>query len=164
MNYLEIIQSKIHYDKLVLTQLLAKWRFQDQKIVFSNGCFDILHKGHVEYLTKAASLGDHLVLGLNTDASVKKLKGPLRPLQDETSRAQIMASLQFIAAVVLFDEETPYELIKFIQPDILVKGGDYKPEDIVGADIVKNNGGEIITIELSEGYSTSGIVEKARKI
>jgi rfaE bifunctional protein nucleotidyltransferase chain/domain len=139
---------------------IAMWRFKDQKIVFTNGCFDIIHRGHVEYLAQAASHGDQLVIGLNTDASVKRLKGTSRPVQDENSRALILAAFSFVSKVVLFDEDTPFELIKLVQPDILVKGGDYNAEDIVGYDIVKNKGGEVITIDLVEGHSTSSIIDR----
>src|SRR5688572_3717169 len=142
---------------------LQKWRSEGQKIVFTNGCFDLLHLGHVDYLEKARQLGDKLVLGLNTDTSIKRLKGEERPLQDEMARARIMASLLFVDAVVLFSEDTPYELIKLVQPDILVKGDDYSPENIVGADIVKEKGGEIKTIPFVKGYSTSNIVAKIKK-
>lgn len=160
MDYFAQLQSKIVYDYQELANNLALWRFKDQKIVFTNGCFDILHRGHVEYLAKAASLADVLVVGLNTDSSVTRLKGSSRPVQDETSRALILASLSFISKVVLFDEDTPYELIKYIQPDILVKGSDYKAEDIVGYDVVKAQKGEVVTIDLVDGYSTTAIVRK----
>jgi rfaE bifunctional protein nucleotidyltransferase chain/domain len=154
-------------DKIYTTQtllpLLQKWRDQGLKIVFTNGCFDLLHLGHVDYLEKARALGDKLVVGLNTDASVKRLKGDERPLQDEMARTRIMASLLFVDAVVLFDEETPYNLIKFVQPDILVKGDDYQPENIVGADIVLQKGGAVKTVSLVKGYSTTNIVEKVKK-
>lgn len=146
-----------------LEQQLQKWREQGLKIVFTNGCFDLVHLGHVDYLEKARNLGDKLVLGLNTDASIKGLKGEERPLQDELSRARIMASLLFVDAVVLFSEPTPYNLIKLVQPDILVKGDDYSPENIVGADVVKEKGGEIKTIPFVKGYSTSNIVAKIKK-
>ena len=136
---------------------------QDKKIVFTNGCFDLLHRGHVDYLAKAADLGDVLILGLNTDASVSKLKGPQRPIQDEQSRLHIIASLGFVDAVVLFDEETPLDLIDLVQPDVLVKGSDYKPEAIVGFDIVKLKGGKIQTIDFIPGYSTS-LIEKKIKL
>ena len=146
-----------------LEQQLQKWREQNLKIVFTNGCFDLVHLGHVDYLEKARNLGDKLVLGLNTDASIKGLKGEERPLQDELSRARIMASLLFVDAVVLFSEPTPYNLIKLVQPDILVKGDDYTPENIIGADVVKEKGGEIKTIPFVKGYSTSTIVAKIKK-
>lgn len=160
MDHLNFIQSKIFLDRSELMNTLAIWKFKNRKIVFTNGCFDIIHRGHVEYLAKAASLGDQLIIGLNTDASVKRLKGSSRPVQDENTRALVLASFSFVSMVLLFDEDTPYELIKLIQPDILVKGGDYKPEEIVGYDIVRNGGGEIVTIDLVEGHSTTSIIHK----
>ena len=159
MNKIEVIKSKIVAEDKLKT-LLPYWKFKDKKIVFTNGCFDIIHRGHIEYLAKAASCGDILIIGLNTDESVKRLKGETRPLQDEFSRAMILASLFFVNNVVLFNEDTPYELIKFVQPDILIKGSDYKPEDIVGYDIVTAKGGEVITIDFIEGYSTTNIITK----
>ena len=161
MNNLERIHTKI-YDRKNLETQLAIWRFQSKKIVFTNGCFDLLHLGHIDYLSKAKDLGDILIIGINTDDSVKRLKGAARPITDENSRSLIIASLQFVNAVVLFDKETPYELIKLIQPDVLVKGSDYKPEDIVGYDIVKAKGGEIVTIDYLEGYSTSELEKKIK--
>ena len=159
MNKLEQIKSKIKKPSEAI-EIIDQWKKEKQKIVFSNGCFDILHKGHIEYLAKASDLGNRLILGLNTDYSVKKIKKEGRPVQDESSRSLILASLMFIDIIVLFDEETPYELIKIIQPDILVKGKDYAAESIVGYDIVKSSGGEIITIDLVEGYSTTSIIKK----
>ena len=143
-----------------LVTLVEKWKHSGETIVFTNGCFDILHLGHVDYLEKARQSGSRLVLGVNTDASISRIKGPSRPIQDETSRSRILASLEFVDAVCLFDEDTPYDLIDAIKPHILVKGNDYNPENIVGADIVKSNGGRVITIELVPGYSTSGIIKK----
>ncbi|MBP6872732.1 MAG: D-glycero-beta-D-manno-heptose 1-phosphate adenylyltransferase [Bacteroidales bacterium] len=157
MNTLENTRRKIT-ERADLSKLIALWRFQSQTIVFTNGCFDILHRGHIEYLSAAADLGNILIIGLNTDASVKRLKGEGRPVQDEQSRALALASLRFVTAVVLFDEDTPYELIKSVQPDVLVKGGDYTEDTIVGADIVRARGGKVVTIPLTEGYSTSGIL------
>jgi rfaE bifunctional protein nucleotidyltransferase chain/domain len=162
MNHLQQIQNKIIRNKESFTPLLEKWRIQDLKIVFTNGCFDLLHRGHVEYLSKAADLGDILVIGLNTDESVSRIKGPHRPIQDEESRAQIMAALLFVDTVVFFNEETPYDLIKLVQPDVLVKGADYQPEDIVGYDILMAKGGEVATIEFLAGYSTSAIEHKIK--
>jgi len=159
MNNLERIRSKIT-DREELKNKLAYWRFKDQKIVFTNGCFDLLHLGHIDYLSKAKDLGDVLIIGVNTDDSVRRLKGKSRPITDENSRATIIASLQFVNAVVLFNEDTPYELIKQVQPDVLVKGSDYKAEDIVGYDIVKAKGGEIVTIDYLEGYATTAILNK----
>jgi D-glycero-beta-D-manno-heptose 1-phosphate adenylyltransferase len=161
MKRLEIIRKKIfNYSDDDYSRLLAIWKFQGKKIVFTNGCFDILHLGHIDYLAAASELGDLLIIGLNTDQSVSKIKGNNRPIQDEISRAFVLASLGFVDAVVFFGEDTPYNLIKITQPDILVKGADYKPEDIVGYDIVKNKGGEIFTIEFLEGYSTTAIEKK----
>ncbi len=137
---------------------------EGKKLVFSNGCFDILHMGHVDYLEKARSLGDHLVLGLNTDESVSRLKGSTRPVQDQKSRARIMASLEFVDHVIFFDQDTPLELISAILPDVLVKGKDYAPETIVGSDVVIQNGGKVETIELVDGYSTTGIISKIKEI
>ena len=157
MTTLEVTQSKI-FDRQILSQRIAMWRFQNNKVIFTNGCFDILHRGHIEYLSKARDLGDVLVVGVNTDSSVKRIKGENRPVQDEASRAQILASLRFVEAVILFDEDTPFELISMIKPDVLVKGGDYSEETIVGADIVRANGGDVVTIPIVEGYSTSKIL------
>ena len=157
MTTSEVTQSKI-FDHNTLVQRVAMWKFQSRKIVFTNGCFDILHRGHIEYLSKARDLGDVLIIGLNTDASVKRIKGGNRPVQDETSRAMILASLRFVEAIVLFDEDTPYNLISLVKPDVLVKGGDYTEETIVGADIVKASGGEVVTVPLTEGYSTTQIL------
>ena len=131
-----------------------------KKLVFTNGCFDILHKGHVEYLQKAQSFGDKLIVGLNSDASVRRLKGDSRPIQDQESRKIILEALRCVDEVIIFDEDTPYELIRKIQPDVLVKGADYKPEDIVGYDIVKAKGGEVRTVEFVEGHSTSRIIDR----
>jgi rfaE bifunctional protein nucleotidyltransferase chain/domain len=145
-----------------LQSQLDLWRREKQTIVFTNGCFDILHRGHVDYLSKAADLGNKLIIGVNTDASVSKLKGPHRPIQDQESRMLILASLTFVDAVILFDEPTPYELIKLVQPDILVKGSDYQVENIVGYDIVQAKGGKIKTIDFIPGYSTSAIESKIK--
>lgn len=161
MNNLERISAKIN-DRWKLKNRLAIWRFQGKKIVFTNGCFDILHLGHIDYLSKAKDEGNILIIGLNTDNSVSRIKGKNRPITDENSRAKILASLQFVDAVVLFDEETPYELISFVQPDVLVKGSDYKPEEIVGYDIVKAKNGKVVTIDFLEGYSTTDIERKIK--
>ena len=163
MDYLPFIEKKIAYTAKEAENTLSLWRFKDDKIVFTNGCFDILHKGHIEYLAKAASLGTKLVIGLNTDASVKRLKGDSRPVNDENARALLLASLVFVDKVILFDTDTPRDLIDFVQPDVLVKGGDYKSEEIVGHDIVKAKGGEVITINFIEGYSTTSMIEKMKK-
>lgn len=140
------------------------WHSGGKKVVFTNGCFDILHRGHVEYLAKAADLGDMLVVGLNSDSSVRRIKGEGRPLNDEQSRAAVLSALESVDVVVLFDEDTPENLIRTIKPDVLVKGSDYKIEDIVGADFVVNHGGEVVTIDFVEGYSTTGIIDRMSKI
>jgi rfaE bifunctional protein nucleotidyltransferase chain/domain len=142
---------------------VAEWKSKGEKIVFTNGAFDILHLGHVDYLEKARNLGDRLVVGLNTDSSVSRYKGPDRPVQDEKSRSRVLASLQFVDMVVLFDEDTPLALISTLVPDVLVKGSDYLAENIVGADVVKNAGGEVKTIDFVTGYSSSKAIEKIRK-
>lgn len=160
MDYQSFIGNKIIRKKEELECTLSQWRFKSEKIVFTNGCFDILHRGHVEYLAKAAALGSKLVIGLNTDASVKRLKGESRPINDQEARTIILSSLIFTDRIIFFEEDTPLELIRYIQPDILVKGSDYKPEDIVGYDIVKAKGGEVITIDLTEGFSTTAILER----
>lgn len=154
------LQSKI-ISGIELKRSIASKRLKDSKIVFTNGCFDILHRGHIEYLMAAADLGDILIVGLNSDDSVKILKGPSRPVQDEEARAKVLASLFFVSYVAVFDEETPYNLINEVQPDILVKGGDYKNlNEIVGYDIVTGRGGKVLTIPFVEGYSTTSILNK----
>lgn len=161
MKQLEAINAKI-MDRDTLSNQLEIWRNEGKKLVFTNGCFDILHRGHVTYLAQVADMGDVLLVGLNTDASVRRLKGESRPVNDEQARALVLAALQFVDAVVLFDEDTPYELIRSVQPDILVKGNDYRVEDIVGYDIVKAKGGEVRTVALVDGYSTTEILAKAK--
>lgn len=162
MDKWNIIQSKI-IDINNIESYLAYWNLKNQKVVFTNGCFDILHRGHVEYLAQAANHGEVLIIGLNTDSSVKRIKGETRPIQDEYARAILLASLSFVTAVVLFDDDTPYNLIKRIQPDVLIKGSDYSVKDIVGSDIVEAKGGKVITIDFIEGYSTTSIIEKLKK-
>ncbi|MDP2723942.1 MAG: D-glycero-beta-D-manno-heptose 1-phosphate adenylyltransferase [Bacteroidales bacterium] len=162
MTKSELISKKI-MDPETLSKALAVWKFMGKKIVFTNGCFDLLHLGHIDYLSKARDLGHVLIVGVNTDDSVKRLnKGINRPITNQISRATIIASLFFVDAVVLFDQDTPYELIKLVQPNVLVKGSDYKPEEIVGYDVVMANKGEIITIDFLEGYSTTSIEQKIR--
>lgn len=159
IHKLDIIQGKILSGK-ELDSWLAISRFRNRKIVFTNGCFDVLHRGHVDYLARASELGDHLMVGLNTDNSVKRLKGPDRPYLDEGARSLILASLSFVSVVVLFNEDTPYELIRLVRPDVLVKGGEYKIEDIVGHDLVLASGGKVLTIEMTPGYSSTGLISR----
>ena len=142
---------------------VTAWKRAGQRVVFTNGCFDLLHLGHVDYLEKARQLGDRLVVGLNTDDSVARFKGPDRPIQNEESRARVLAALQFVDLLVFFNDDTPLNLISELVPNVLVKGSDYLAETIVGADVVKKAGGEVKTIDFVPGYSTSRIVEKIKK-
>jgi rfaE bifunctional protein nucleotidyltransferase chain/domain len=150
---------------------VAMYHLKNEKVVFTNGCFDILHLGHVNYLAEAASLGNRLIVGINSDRSVKALnKAPNRPINNELARIQIIAALGFVDLVVIFDDETPLELIRALEPDVLVKGGDYDADElnssskkyIVGSDIVRKKGGSVVTINLVEGYSTTAIIEKSK--
>lgn len=162
MNKRDFIDSKI-LDSKRLKEQLAIWNFQSKKIVFTNGVFDLLHLGHIDYLSKAKDLGNILIIGVNNDESAARLgKGSNRPITNQLSRSTIIAALGFVDGVVLFDEDTPYNLIKSVQPDILVKGADYKAENIVGYDIVTAKGGKIETIEFLEGYSTTKIENKIK--
>jgi rfaE bifunctional protein nucleotidyltransferase chain/domain len=171
MSFHNKLNSKIH-TKETLQRELNLWRFKGKKIVFTNGCFDILHVGHVDYLSRARDLGNILILGLNTDASVKRQnKSPERPINNEQARATVLAGLESVDAIIFFDEETPYELIKLIQPDVLVKGSDYDANEtdpsskkyIIGSDLVKAKGGQVATIDLTEGFSTTNIVNKLKR-
>jgi len=145
-----------------LKAICQKLQSESKSIVFTNGCFDILHKGHVLYLQQAKEQGDILVLGLNSDASVKRLKGSNRPINSEIDRAIVLSALSAIDYVVIFEEDTPYDLIKTLQPDVLVKGGDWQPEEIVGNDILKKKGGKVISLNYYDGYSTTGIIERTK--
>lgn len=142
---------------------VKQWQLAGDRVVFTNGCFDLIHLGHVDYLEKARMLGDKLVIGLNSDDSVSRFKGPERPLQDQISRARVLAAMQFIDLVVYFNEDTPLNLITELLPNILVKGSDYLADNIVGADVVKTHGGEVKTIDFVPGYSTTRIVEKIKR-
>ena len=162
MKALEIIRNKI-IQREQLQWLLNQWGFKDEKVVFTNGCFDILHQGHIDYLSKAADLGTKLIVGVNSDHSVKQLdKGSNRPLQDQDSRALIIAALHFVSAVVIFDEDTPLDLITFIRPSVLVKGSDYQISEIVGHEVVQAYGGTVTTIDFLPGYSTTNIISKVK--
>lgn len=152
--------DKIIRDLRGLDNLRQRLRFKDHKVVFTNGCFDLLHLGHIDYLEKARALGDVLIVGINTDASIQRLKGSSRPLQDEEARYRIMAALECVTWVIPFSEDTPQALIARLLPDILVKGDDYQPEQIAGFTEVTENGGSVITIPLVQGYSTTRIVQK----
>ncbi len=143
---------------------VRSWQLSGQKVVFSNGCFDIMHAGHVSYLSAARRLGDKLVIGLNSDESVRRLKGPQRPVCSETDRATVLSALEAVDAVTLFDEDTPENLINTLLPDILVKGADWDIDQIAGAGAVLEHGGQVLTLPLLEGRSTSGIIEKIIRI
>lgn len=157
----DIIQEKIYTLDTLLPRLL-QWRFLGKTIAFTNGCFDILHRGHIYSLSQAAAEADCLVVGLNSDSSTRGLKGPGRPINDENSRALVIASLLMVDAVILFDEATPIDLITAIKPEVLVKGGDYTIDSIVGSKEVIANGGRVVINPMVEGFSTTGIVEKMR--
>ena len=159
---LSLIKAKI-LDGSTLPATLARWQLMDQKIVFTNGCFDILHYGHLHYLAEAKSLGDKLIVGVNSMLSVQRLKGIHRPINDDLTRYHLLASLSFVDAVIEFTADTPYQLIEIIQPNILVKGGDWKPSQIVGADVVLAKGGIVKSLPFIEGYSTTNIETKIRE-
>jgi len=162
MSYYQKIKNKIIVPEQ-LDSLILKWKKANERIVFTNGCFDIIHQGHIDYLSKAADKGTKLIIGVNTDRSVSRIKGPTRPIQDEYSRMMILAAMEFVDALILFDDETPISLINRVVPNILVKGSDYKPEDIVGYDTVINNGGDVETLDFLPGFSTSSIEKKIKE-
>ncbi len=162
MKQLQTIQQKIVQREDLPSRLDESFR-ATHRIVFTNGCFDILHLGHASYLADARDLGDVLVVGLNTDESVRRIKGKNRPVKDQQTRALLLASLQVVDLVVLFGEDTPAELIRLVKPDILAKGGDYRKEEIVGYETVTAYGGEIVTIPFLEGHSSSSLIQKIEK-
>lgn len=163
MRSVDSIQKKI-YDLPSLIKQVNQWKFLQKKIVFTNGCFDILHQGHIYSLSQAASFGDVLIVAANSDASVKKLKGETRPVNNEHSRSLILASLVIVDAVIIFNEGTPLELIKTLLPGVLVKGGDYTVEQIAGAKEVIANGGEVKIVPLLQGFSTTGLIDKIHRL
>ncbi|NNF33842.1 MAG: D-glycero-beta-D-manno-heptose 1-phosphate adenylyltransferase [Saprospiraceae bacterium] len=142
---------------------VQRWKDMGYEVVFTNGCFDILHEGHIQTLTQAAAIGDKLIVGLNSDESVQILKGPSRPLNKEKSRSVVLAALEAVDMVVIFSEETPAELLELLIPDVLVKGGDYKKSEIVGAELVEKYGGRVEVIPFLKGHSTTGIIKKMKK-
>ena len=150
-------------DIAALKGRISQWHSEGKKVVFTNGVFDLLHIGHITYMAKAADLGDKLIIGLNSDASVKRIKGDDRPVNDQNSRAALLAALFFVDAIVVFEEDTPINLITALMPDILVKGADYSIDNIVGAKEVMANGGEVKTIDFVDGYSSTSIIQKIRK-
>lgn len=161
MSHLKKIKNKIFSIENLTTQVNS-WKASKQKIVFTNGCFDIIHQGHIEVLARTADLGDKLIIGLNSDSSIRKLKGENRPVIEENSRTIMLAALNFVDAIILFPEETPLNLITTIQPDILAKGGDYKFDTIVGHEIVQKNGGEVVLIPFVDGFSSTNIINKIK--
>lgn len=162
MKQIEAIEKKI-YQLPELLKLISTWKVIGKTFAFSNGCFDILHEGHIYSLSQAAKEADYLIVGVNSDASTKRLKGKDRPINKEHSRALLLASLLIVDAVIIFEEDTPYELITSILPDVIVKGGDYTLEQIVGAKEVITNGGKVVINPILQGFSTTGIVEKIKK-
>ena len=160
MQFSEIHKKIKTFDEIEIS--VEQWKSQNLSIVFTNGCFDLLHYGHLHYLAAARDLGDRLVVGLNSADSVKRLKGAHRPLNDELTRQHLLAALAFVDAVVVFEEDTPFELIKRIKPQILVKGGDYALHQIVGADIVLENGGQVLSLPFIEGYSTTQLEQRIK--
>lgn len=159
--FFEKIQAKIK-TRATAKEAVKQWQAAGGKVVFTNGCFDLLHLGHIHYLAQAKDLGTHLIIGVNSDQSVSRIKGPQRPIKDEQTRLHLLAALACVAAVVLFEEETPLELIENLLPDVLVKGGDWALDSIVGADIVLANGGTVHSLPFVEGFSTTNYVEKIK--
>jgi len=155
-------EQKIALTREALNEQLADWRAEGLRVGFTNGCFDILHPGHVRVITQARAACDRLVLGLNSDASVRRLKGPERPVQTERARAEVLAAMEAVDLVVIFDEDTPLELIKAIKPNVLVKGSDYSVEQVVGHDVVTKHGGSVVLVDLLPGFSTTAVVERTR--
>jgi D-beta-D-heptose 7-phosphate kinase/D-beta-D-heptose 1-phosphate adenosyltransferase len=156
-------EQKIFFDRTMLEERLAEWRRQGLRIGFTNGCFDLLHPGHIKVLTEARAACDRLVVGLNSDASVKRLKGESRPVQEEHARAQVLAALSAVDLVAVFEEDTPLELIKCVRPKALIKGGDYSLDTVVGRDIVEAEGGEVILVALAPGFSTTALVRRSHE-
>jgi len=161
MSHLNTINNKIHNLKDLKSQV-GKWKQAGNEVVFTNGCFDIIHKGHIEVLARSADLGDKLIVGLNSDQSIQKLKGEDRPIIDEESRAILLAALSFVDAIILFSEETPLKLINTLLPDILAKGGDYEIKTIVGHKIVQENGGKVKLVPFLDGFSSTTIIDKIK--
>tara|TARA_B110000037_G_C17088250_1_gene492888 strand:- start:72 stop:545 length:474 start_codon:yes stop_codon:yes gene_type:complete len=147
-----------------LKHILAQWGVKSNRIVFTNGCFDIIHVGHVHTLKEAKKLGDKLVVGLNSDDSVKRLKGSERPINNEINRADLLSAFEMVDAIIIFEDDTPLSLIEAIQPDVLVKGGDWKIEEIVGGEFVKKNGGEVVSVPFIPNESSSNLIEKIQQL
>jgi len=161
MSHLKTLNSKL-YNLDALTSQVEQWKATGNKVVFTNGCFDIIHRGHIEVLARTANLGDKLIIGLNSDQSIQKLKGKDRPIIDEQSRAILLAALSFVDAIVLFSEDTPLKLISALLPDVLAKGGDYEIETIVGHEIVQKNSGKVKLVPFVDGFSSTTIIDKIK--
>ena len=161
MSHLNKLNTKIYSLEELENQVNA-WKQAGEEVVFTNGCFDIIHRGHIEVLAQTADLGNRLIVGLNSDSSIQKLKGKNRPIIDEQSRAILLASFSFVDAVVLFSEDTPINLISTLLPDVLAKGGDYEIETIVGHEIIRKNGGKVVLVPFIDGFSSTTIIEKIR--
>ena len=158
---LEKINDKI-FGLEFLMRNIDQWKNENKKIVFTNGCFDLIHLGHIELLARSSDLGDVLIIGVNSDSSIQKLKGENRPIIEEDSRVKQLAALEFVDAIVLFHEDTPQKLIEKIKPDVITKGGDYKAENVVGNEVVTQKNGQVVIIPLTQGYSTTSILEKIK--
>ncbi|MBK8517849.1 MAG: D-glycero-beta-D-manno-heptose 1-phosphate adenylyltransferase [Saprospiraceae bacterium] len=156
------LKQKVYSHHTKALDMIQRWKKEGKKIVFTNGCFDIIHVGHVLYLESARSLGDILIVGINSDISVRKLKGLSRPINDELSRSYVLASLASVDAAIIFEEDDPLNVIKSICPDVLVKGGDWKPDQIIGGDFVTSQGGEVHSLPFVDGYSTTSIENKIK--
>ena len=155
------INNKI-FDLQLLMKKIEKWRSENKKIVFTNGCFDLIHLGHIEILARSSDFGDKLIIGVNSDLSIKKLKGENRPIIQQSSRIRQLSALEFVDAVILFDEETPIKLIETIKPDVITKGGDYTAKNVVGNKVVSQKNGDVVIIPLTQGYSTTSILNKIK--
>ena len=158
---LKKINNKV-FDLQNLMKKIEKWRSENKKIVFTNGCFDLIHLGHIEILARSSDFGDKLIIGVNSDLSIKKLKGKNRPIIEESSRIKQLSALEFVDAVVLFDDDNPLKLIKTIKPDVITKGGDYTAKNVIGNEIVSQKNGEVVIIPLTQGYSTTSILNKIK--
>lgn len=162
MSHHKNLNSKI-YNLDILTNKVEQWKKSGDKIVFTNGCFDIIHRGHIELLASTADLGNKLIIGLNSDLSIQKIKGKGRPIIDEDSRAILLSALSFVDAIILFSEDTPLKLISTLLPNVLAKGGDYEIETIVGHEIVQQNGGKVKLVPFVDGFSSTTIIDKIKK-
>jgi len=161
-DLLEIVSESMYSNLQDLKKRRVQWQENKERVVFTNGCFDLLHLGHLTYLSQARSLGEVLIVGLNSDSSVRKIKGSQRPIKTQDERRLHLAALSFVDAVIIFEDETPAELIAALQPDILVKGGDYRPEEVVGRETVEKAGGQVVILPFLSGYSSTKLIQKIK--